>query len=68
MDENAKARDPEEQAAIARQLSGFSCRHSREDWPDALREPCELAQEELDLLQSKVAGHCWNGWLGSPDR
>ena len=62
MDENAKARDPAEQAAITRQLSGFSCGHSREDWPDPLREPCEPAQDELDLLQSKVAGHRWNGW------
>ena len=62
MDENAKARDPEEQAAIARQPSGFSCEHSRENWPDPLREPCEPAQDELGLLQSKVAGHRWNGW------
>lgn len=62
MDENAKARDLEEQAAIARQLSGLSYRRSRGDWPDPLREPCELAQDELDLLQSKVAGHRWDGW------
>ena len=62
MDENAKARDPAEQAAITRQLPGFSCRYSREDWPDPLRELCEPAQDELDLLRSKVAGHRWNGW------
>jgi hypothetical protein len=62
MYENAKARDSEEQAAITRQPSGFSCEHSREDWPDPLREPCEPAQDELGLLQSKVAGHHWNGW------
>jgi len=62
MDENAKARDLEEQAAITRQLSGFSYVHSGEDWPDPLREPCESAQDELDLLQSKVTGHRWDGW------
>jgi len=62
MDENAKARDLEEQAAITRQLSGLSYGRSRGDWPDPLREPCELAQDELDLLQSKVAGHRWDGW------
>ena len=62
MDENAKARDLEEQAAITRQLSELSYGRSRGDWPDPLREPCELAQDELDLLQSKVAGHRWDGW------
>jgi hypothetical protein len=62
MDENAQARAPEEQAAKTRQLSGGNCGHSREDWPDALREPCEPAQDELDFRQSKVAGHRWGGW------
>lgn len=62
MDETAKARDPAEQAAITRQLSGFSSGNSREDWPDPLGEPCELAHDELDLLPSKVTGHRWNGW------
>jgi hypothetical protein len=62
MDENSKARDLEEQAAITSRLSGFSYGHSREVWPDPLRDPCESAQDELDLLQSKVAGHRWDGW------
>ena len=62
MDGNAKARDLEEQSAITRQLSELSYGRSRGDWPDPLREPCELAQDELDLLQSKVAGHRWDGW------
>jgi hypothetical protein len=62
MDENTKARDLEEQAAKTRQLPGFSCGHSREDWPGPLGEPCELAQDELDLLPSKVSGHRWDGW------
>ena len=62
MDENAKARDLEQQAAITRRLSGFSYGHSCEDWPDPLRDPGEPAQDELDLLQSKVAGHHWDGW------
>jgi hypothetical protein len=62
MDENTKARDLEQQAAITRRLSGFSYERSREDWPDPLRDPGEPAQDELDLLQSKVAGHRWDGW------
>ncbi len=62
MDENAKARDLEEQAAITRQLSGLGYGRSRGDWPDPLTEPCELTQDELDLLHSKVAGHRWDGW------
>ena len=62
MDENTKARDLEEQAAITRRLSGFSYGHSRQDWTDPLRDPCESVQDELDLLQIKVAGHRWDGW------
>ncbi len=61
MDENAKARDAE-QAAMTGQLWGLSYGHRREDGPDPLREPYEPAQDELDLMQSKVAGHRWDGW------
>ena len=62
MDENAKARDAEEQAVMTGQLPGFSYGHRREDGPGPLREPYEPAQDELDLLKTKVAGHRWDGW------
>jgi hypothetical protein len=62
MDENAKARDLEEQTATTGQLWGFSDGRRREDGPDPLTERYESAQDELELLQGKVAGHRWDGW------
>ena len=62
VDKNVRAREPEEQAARARHLWESSYGRRREDWPDPLREPYELAQDELDLLHSQVPGHRWNGW------
>jgi hypothetical protein len=62
MDENAKAREPEEQAAKTRRLRELSYGHRREDWLEPLREPYEPTQHEFDLLHSQVPGHRWNGW------
>ena len=60
MDENAVAREPEEQAAKTRRPGEQVNGH--EDWPEPLREPGEPAPDELDLLYSQVSGHRWNGW------
>ena len=60
MDENAEAREPEEQAAKTRRPGEQVNGH--EDWPEPLREPGEPAPDELDLLYSQVSGHRWNGW------
>jgi len=62
MEENARARDYQEQSAIARQPLEPVCGHRREDRPDPLTGPCGLARDELELLQGKVAGHRWEGW------
>ena len=62
MDENARAREPEEQATAARRLVELSRGHRREDWPDPSTEPYEPTQDELELLHSQVPGHRWNGW------
>jgi flagellar biosynthesis regulator FlaF len=62
MGENAKARDPEEQAVMTGQLWEFGHGDGREGWPDRLTEPCEPAHEVLGLLQGKVPGHRWDGW------
>jgi hypothetical protein len=62
MDENTRAREPQEQAAETRRQWELSYGHRRQDWPDPLREPYEPAQDELDLLQCQVPGHRWNGW------
>ncbi len=32
------------------------------DWRDSLTEPCAPTPDELELLQSQVAGHRWDGW------
>jgi len=62
MDENARARDHEEHAVTAGQAWEFSHGHHREDWPDLLTEPCELAHDEFELLKGKAPGHRWDGW------
>jgi hypothetical protein len=62
MEENTGAREPEEQAATTRCGWELSHEHRRQDWPDPQTEPYEPAQDELDLLQSQVPGHRWNGW------
>ena len=62
MGKTAKGRDPPEQAARTRRLCepGHVCSHR--DWPDPLTDPGELTPDELDLLQSHVPGHRWDGW------
>ncbi len=62
MDENAKAREPEERAANTRRQVELGYGHRCGDWPDPLRKPYEPTQDELDLLYSQVPGHRWNGW------
>jgi len=62
MDEDARARKPEEQAAEVRRQWELRYGQQREDWPEPLSEPYELARDELDLLHSQVPGHRWNGW------
>ncbi len=62
MEESAKARDQREQAVIARRPWEPGHGGRREDWPDPQPEPCEPAQDELDLLQGKVSGHRWDSW------
>lgn len=62
MGENNRARRLEEQAADSRRLRqlGGGCAHG--DWPSPLAQPCELAQDEFELLYSQMAGHRWDGW------
>ena len=62
MDENAKARDAEEPAAITRQPWGFGYGRRREDEPGPLSELYDPACDELGLVPGKVAGHRWDGW------
>jgi len=64
MGENDKARALKEQAARPRDFRELSYvrGHWREDRPDPLSEPHELAPAELGLLHSQVPGHRWNGW------
>jgi hypothetical protein len=62
MEQNARARDQREQSAVGRQRLELIYGHRREDCPDPLAEACELAHDELELLQGKVAGHRWDGW------
>jgi hypothetical protein len=62
MEENAKARDPEEQAVITRQRWEFGCGHRREDWPGPLPEGYEPARDEFDLPLGKMSGHRCDGW------
>jgi hypothetical protein len=58
MDENAKARDLEEQATITGQPLVPGARTSLA----SLGESCEPAYDELDLLRGMAAGHRWDGW------
>jgi flagellar biosynthesis regulator FlaF len=62
MEENAKARYPEEQAVTAGQPWDLGRGDQREGWPDRLAEPCELTQDMLELLPGRVPGHRWDGW------
>jgi hypothetical protein len=62
MEQNAKARDQREQPTMTGQRLELIHGHRGEDCPDLLAEPCELARDEFELLQGKVAGHRWNGW------
>jgi hypothetical protein len=62
MEQNARARDQREQSAVTRQPLELIHGRRGEDCPDPLIEPCELAHDELELLQGKVAGHRWEGW------
>jgi hypothetical protein len=62
MEENAKARDPEEQAVITRQRWAFSYGHRREDWPGLLPERYEPARGQFEPPLGKVSGHRCDGW------
>jgi hypothetical protein len=62
MDENVKARDPEEQAVTTGQPWEFGHGHGREGWLDRPTESCEPAHDVFGLLQGKVPGHRWDGW------
>ncbi len=62
MDENAKARDLEEQATITRQPWGPAMGPGARMSLAPLGESCEPAYDELDLLRGKAAGHRWDGW------
>lgn len=62
MNENAKAGEPEEQAAKTGCQRELGRGHRHEDWPDPLREPYEPTQDELGLLYSQLPGHRWSAW------
>jgi hypothetical protein len=62
MDENDKARAPEEQATKIRRQREFGYGYRREDWTDPLREPYEPAPDEPNVLHSQVPGHRWCSW------
>jgi hypothetical protein len=62
MDENAKARDLEEQATITRQPWGPAMGPGARTSLAPLGESYEPAYDELDLLRGKAAGHRWDGW------
>jgi flagellar biosynthesis regulator FlaF len=62
MDENAKARDPEEQAVTTRQPWELGYGHGREDCPHLLTGPCEPTRDKFELPQIRVPGHRWDGW------
>lgn len=62
MEDNAEARDPEEQAVITRQRWELSYGHRREDCHDPLPEGYEPARGEFDLPLGKMSGHRCDGW------
>jgi hypothetical protein len=62
MDENAKARDLEGQAVMARQPWGPAVGPGARTSLALLGESCEPACDELGLLRGKAAGHRWDGW------
>jgi len=62
MEENAKARDPEEQAVITRQRWELSYGHRREDRPDPRPEGDEPARDQFDPPLGKMSGHRCDGW------
>jgi hypothetical protein len=62
IDENVEAGDLQEQAARTRRLCEPGYGPDRADWPDPLAESGQLSPDELDLLQSHVPGHRWDGW------
>ena len=62
MEQNAKARDQRDQSVVTRQRLELIQGYRGADWPDPLTGPCELAHDDLELLQGKVAGHRWDGW------
>ncbi len=62
MDVNDKARDLHGQAARTSHVRKLGTGYSWGDWRDSLIEPCEPTPDELELLQSQVAGHRWDGW------
>jgi hypothetical protein len=62
MDENVKVRESQEHAARTGCVCEPGYGPSRGDWPHQLTEPGELTPDELDLLQSHVPGHRWDGW------
>ena len=62
MDENAKARDLEEQSAITRQPWGPAMGPGARTSLVPLAESYEPAYDELDLLWGKAAGHRWDSW------
>ena len=62
MEENAKARDPEEQAVIIRQRWELSYGRGREDRPGPLPEGYEPARDQFDPPLGKMSGHRCDGW------
>ena len=62
MEENAKARDPEEQAVITRQRWELSYGRRREDRPGPLPEGYEPARDQFDPPLGKMSGHRCDGW------
>ena len=62
MDVNGKARDLQGQAARTSHVRKLGTDYSWGDWRDSLTEPCAPTPDELELLQSQVAGHRWDGW------
>lgn len=62
MDVNGKARDLQEQAARTSHVRKLGTGYSWGDWRDSLTGPCAPSPDELELLQSQVAGHRWDGW------